>query len=114
MDKQNKKEMLAAYKERKVIGGICAIKNIANGKMLLLSVLDLQGYKNRFGFSQATGGCINVRLQKDWEKFGADSFVLETLEELVKKETQTLKEFSDDIKTLKEIWLEKPDPDMLY
>ena len=114
MEKQNKKELQAAYKERKVIGGICAIKNAENGKMLLASVADLQGYKNRFEFSKLTGSCINVKLQKDWKKFGADSFALEVVEELVKKDSQTSEEFDDDIKTLKEIWLEKLDPDKLY
>lgn len=114
MERQNRKEMLAAYKERKIIGGICAIKNTVNEKMLISSVTNLQGYKNRFEFSQATGGCIDLRLQKDWGEFGADAFAFEILEELEKKETQTPKEFSDDIKTLKEIWLEKLDPEKLY
>ncbi|MCX7922566.1 MAG: GIY-YIG nuclease family protein [Clostridia bacterium] len=114
MKNQDKKEMLAAYKERKVIGGICAIKNTINGKMLLSAVADLQGYKNRFKFSQSTGGCIDLRLKSDWEKFGRDSFVFEVLEELEKKEAQTSKEFNDDIKTLKDIWLEKIDSDKLY
>jgi len=114
MDKQNRKELQAAYKERKVIGGICAIKNTVNGKMLILPVNNLYAYKNRFEFSQATGSLIDDKLDKDWEKFGAHSFVLETLEELEKGATQTTQAFRDDLKTLKEIWLEKLDSDNLY
>lgn len=114
MEKQKKKELLNKYKERKVTGGICVIKNTANGKMLLAAVTDLQGYKNRFEFFNSTGSCTDNRLKNDWNEFGADVFVLETFEELVKKETQTAKEFSEDIETLKEIWLEKLDPNMLY
>jgi len=114
MEKQNKKEMLAAYKERKMIGGVYAIKNTANGKILLLSATELQGSKNRFEFSQKTGSCVNVKLQEDWNKLGSAAFVLEILEELEKKDTQTPKEFSDDIKTLKELWLEKLDSEKLY
>jgi len=114
VEKQTRKEMQAAYKEHKVIGGICAIKNMANGKMLLSAVVDIQGYKNRFAFSKSTGGCVSTKLQKDWNEFGADAFTFEVLEELIKKETQTPKEFNDDIETLKEIWLEKLDLEMLY
>ena len=114
MESNSKKEMVTEYKERKVIGGICAIKNTANGKMLLAAVNDLQAYKNRFGFSQSMGGCLHIKLQQDWEEFGADAFAFEILEELVKKETQTTKEFSEDIKILKEIWLEKLDQAKLY
>jgi hypothetical protein len=114
MKNQNRKQLLEAYKERKIVGGICTIKNTANGKMFLAAVTDLQGYKNRYEFSQATGGCVDLRIQKDWDKFGREVFVFEVLEELEKSETQTSKEFSDDIKTLKEIWLEKLDPHNLY
>lgn len=114
MDKQDRKAMLAAYKQRKVIGGICVIKNNANGKMLLAAVVDLQGYRNRFEFSKTVSGCADPRCQKDWEKFGSEVFSFEILEELEKKELQSEKEFKDDIEILKEIWLEKLDPTMLY
>lgn len=113
MDKQKKKELQNIYKERKITGGICAVKNTANGKMLLSAVANLQGYKNRFEFSKMTDGCLDKRIEKDWNEYGKDAFELEVLEELDKKEVQTSKEFSEDIETLKEIWLEKLDPDMV-
>lgn len=114
MDKLNKKELKAAYKELKVIGGICAIKNTVNGKMLILPVNNLHAYKNRFGFSQATGSLIDDKLQQDWEQFGSSSFVLEVLEELERDDNQTPQAFRDDLNTLKEIWLEKLDSGNLY
>ena len=114
MDKQNRKELRDAYKERKDIGGICAIKNTVNGKLLILPVNNLHAYKNRFGFAQSTGSCVDDKLLQDWDKFGASSFDLEILEELEKMEDQTPKDFRDDLKTLKEIWLEKFDSDNLY
>jgi hypothetical protein len=114
MKNQNRKQLLEAYKERKIVGGICAIKNTANGKMLLSGVTDLQGSKNRYEFSLATGSCVDFKLQKDWDTFGREAFIFEVLEELEKGETQTSKEFSDDIKILKELWIEKLDPHSLY
>ena len=50
----------------------------------------------------------------DWDKFGAHSFVMEILEELERMKEQTPKEFREDLNTLKDIWLEKYDPDNLY
>ena len=114
MKNQNKKELQDAYKQRKVIGGLCAIKNKVNGKMLLAAVTNLQGYQNRFEFAQASAGCTDLKLKSDWEMFGKDAFELVILEELEKNDTQTDKEFSEDVKTLKEMWLEKLDPDKLY
>jgi hypothetical protein len=76
------KEKLQEYKERKQIGGVYAIKNSINGKILLLSTADLKGIKNRFEFSIATNNCINHKLQKDWNEFGKNVFSFEVLEEL--------------------------------
>jgi len=111
---QNKKELQDAYKQRKVIGGLCAIQNKVNGKMLLAAVGNLQGYKNRFQFAQASSGCIDLKLKADWETYGKDAFDFVIIEELVKNDTQTDKEFSEDVKMLKEMWLEKIDSAKLY
>ena len=107
MEKSNKKEIIAAYKERKVIGGVYAIKNTVNGKVLLLSANNLQGCKNRFEFAQSTGGCVSFQLKEDWNKYGGKAFVFEQLEEIEKKPEQTQKEFDEDIKLLHQIWIEK-------
>ena len=114
MEKLTKKEKLVEYKERKITGGVYVIENTASGKSLLLSSPNLQGCKNRFIFSQKTNSCVDMKLQKDWEIFGASAFQLKVLEELEKKDTQTSKEFSDDIKMLHELYLEKLNPDKMY
>jgi hypothetical protein len=107
MDQPGKKELIAKYKERKIIGGVYAIRNGVTGRRLLMSAPDLQGSKNRFEFSQKTGGCIHPRLKDDWECYGGKAFSLEILEELEKMETQTPDEFKEDIRVLAELWLEK-------
>ena len=103
----SKKELRAQYREREVIGGVYAIKNVANGKILIDSAVNLQGFKNRFEFSQKTGSCVNMKLQKDWGQHGSSAFVFEILEELKKGDTQSDKEFKADIAMLKEIWIKK-------
>jgi hypothetical protein len=114
MEKLNKKELLAAYKERKMVGGICAIKNAVTGKLLVLSTSDLQRCKNRFDFAQKTGSCVSMKLQNDWKKYGNHVFAFEILEEYEQQETQAPEEFRDDIKVLEEMWLEKLGSAELY
>jgi hypothetical protein len=114
MDQPGKKELIAKYKERKIIGGVYAIKNGVTGRSLLLSAQDLQGSKNRFEFAQKTGSCVHPKLKDDWEAYGGKAFSFEIFEELEKMETQTPDEFKEDIKVLAEIWLEKFDSVELY
>jgi len=113
-DNKSKKELQAQYKEREIIGGICAIKNTLNNKILLEATTDLQASKNRFEFSQKTGSCVHMKLQSDWSKQGGGQFVFEIIEELKKGDAQTAKEFKADIDILMEIWLEKISDRDLY
>jgi hypothetical protein len=105
-DNNTKKEIIAQYKKREIIGGVYAIKNTLNNKLLLGAVTDLQGTVNRFEFSKKTGSCVDLKLQNDWNTQGGERFVFEILEELKKGETQTEAEFKADIDALKEMWLE--------
>lgn len=114
MEKDRKKELLAAYKERPEIGGIYIIHNLENGKMLLQSTPNLQGDKNQFDFAIKTGGLVHMKMQADWEKYGKEAFSLEVLDELKKKPEQTVKEFREDLKLLLEIWSMKLDSEKLY
>lgn len=114
MDQESKKRITAEYKERKVIGGICAVKNTANGKLLLLTAPELQTMRNRFEFTQKINSCFNPKLQKDWTLYGKESFSFEVLEELKKKEDQTSREFAEDLKVLEEMWREKFEAGQLY
>ena len=104
-DAQAKKEIIAQYKDREIIGGVYTIKNTLNNKVLLGSATDLNGIKNRFEFSQKTGSCVDMKLQNDWNAQGGEQFSFEVLEELKKGDTQTIEEFKSDIAVLKEIWV---------
>lgn len=113
-DNSTKKELLAKYKERTVIGGVYVIRNTLNNRLLLDASPDLKSIKNRFDFAKATGSCVDMKLQKDWAEHGSEQFVFEVLEELEKGETQSQKEFKADIDVLKEIWAEKLSGETLY
>jgi hypothetical protein len=105
-DARTKKELQAAYKERKIVGGVFAIKNTVSGKVLVESSADMQGSANRFEFMKKTGTCYNLKLQKDWIP-DAPPFRFEALEELEKPPAQNDTEFKADLQALKELWLEK-------
>lgn len=106
-ENKSKRDLKTQYKERKIVGGVFAIRNTLSDKLSLDATTDLQGSLNRFEFAKKTGSCVDLKLQQDWTKQSGEGFVFETLEELEKNETQTDAEFASDIKLLKEIWLEK-------
>jgi len=114
MDKPTKKEMQAQYKEREVIGGVYAIKNTVNNKMLIDVAADISGAKNRFDFSMNTGSCVHPKLQNDWKEQSGKQFIFEVLEELKRGDTQSPAEFKADIEVLKQMWLEKLSGEVLY
>lgn len=114
MDKASKKEMRAQYNERKVIGGVYAVRNTLNNKLFLDVSTDLRGSKNRFDFAVTTGSCVYLKLQNDWTEQGGNQFVIEVLEELEKGEGQSSPEFKDELELLKQMWLEKLSGEVFY
>lgn len=101
----SKKEQLRQYKERTKVGGVYVIRNTQNHKQFVEAAVDLQSSQNRFAFARQTGSCVDMKLQKDWNK--GEAFEFEVLEELTKSEGQTDAQFKEDLKLLKEIWREK-------
>ena len=114
MNPQNKKDLLAAYKQRTQIGGIYAVTNTKTGKALVMASADLRGIQKRYEFAAMTGGCFHPKLMKDAQTYGNEAFAFAVLEELERKSTQTDREFGDDLELLLSMWLEKYDPATLY
>ena len=98
-----RKEIINAYKDRKLLGGVYTITNTLNGKYLLGHAANLKSVQNHFQFARTTGSTLHPRLRKDWEELGAKAFTLEVLEELEQKPGQSQAEFMDDLKTLEQL-----------
>jgi isocitrate dehydrogenase len=114
MDKQDRKKIIDSYKARRAVGGVFAVINSANGKRFVSAATDLQGSKNRFEFSQATGGCAWKPMENDFKTFGKDVFSFEILEQLTQKEGQSDSDFKNDIDELYGMIIEGTDPEKLY
>lgn len=107
----DKKEAKSAYKFQEQFGAVVAYKNCDKDKYYIDIAPDLSGLKNRFEFSKNTGIGVPLAIDKDWK---TNRFELLILEKLKKDDLQTSKAFKDDLKTLKEIWLDKLSDKNLY
>ncbi|WP_101696184.1 GIY-YIG nuclease family protein [Clostridium minihomine] len=107
MDERAKKAMKNQYKNSKQTGGVYRICCTQTGEVWIRASADLQSAKNRFAFHRSTNLCPEAAMASAWKQYGIDAFIIEILEEIEKKETQTPHEFSEDIATLLELWNEK-------
>lgn len=107
MENLSKKALKEQYKSRTIIGGVYRITCSGTGESWLRAATDIKGAANRYEFFSSTDTCPEPSMAKAWNQFGPSSFSFEIMEELKKKETQTDQEFSQDIDTLLEIWMEK-------
>lgn len=107
MNKDKRKELQNAYKNRNLTGGVYCIKCSGNQRTWIRSAVDLEGAKNRVMFSLKMKGSPEPSMSRECAEYGYESFSFIVLEELKKEETQTEQEFADDIAALLEIWTEK-------
>ena len=108
-DMKTRKDIKREYKERKKPAGVFQVKNIANGKVLLGSSLNLEGPLNSHKFMLTIGKHRNEALQTDWNTYGPDKFVFEILE-VVKEKDDPDFNLGDELTLLEQIWLEKLQP----
>jgi group I intron endonuclease len=106
---KSRRELNREYVERLKPAGVYQVKNLANGKVLLGSSLNLEGPLNRHKFMLKIGSHTNKALQKDWDELGPDQFVFEILEE-VKMSQDPNFNLKDELTLLEQIWLEQIQP----
>jgi hypothetical protein len=106
----DKKELVSQYKSRVQTGGVYAIKNTRLNTWLVEAAPDIKSVQNRFSFF----GSTSMKAERDYKAQNGKDFVFEILEELTKGETQSEKEFADDLTALKAMRLEKIKGQELY
>ena len=70
--------------------------------------------QNRFNFSVKTNSCLNLKLRNDWNKYGANSFTFEILEEVEMKPEIDRRQFKKQLDELADKYAEKMNQDELY
>ena len=107
---KSRKEINREYKERIKPAGVYQVKNMANGKVLLGSSLNLEGPLNRHRFMLKIGSHTNKALQKDWDELGPEQFTFDILEEVKQRPDDPSFNLKDELSLLEMIWLEKLQP----
>lgn len=103
-------ELKQAYKEKPPPMGVFAVRNRANGKVLVGTSLNLPGMLNRFRFELSTGiHRTYPALQEDWNRHGADSFSFEVLDVLPPTE-EPRTDPKEELRVLEALWLERLRP----
>ncbi|MFA6027865.1 MAG: GIY-YIG nuclease family protein [Patescibacteria group bacterium] len=106
MNKTSKKELKKKYLSTLPPMGIYQVKNLTNGKILIGSGLNVQGKINSCKFQLENGSHMNRVLQEDYNKMVPDNFAFEIIDYLKPKE-DLKKDYTDDLKMLEEMWIEK-------
>lgn len=98
-----KKELKQLAREIKVQPGVYLVRNIKNGKVLVMSTPDLKTINGKKA-QMANGSFPNPSLQADLDVFGPDAFAYEVLENLEPKEEGYFN-LHDDLKRLEAKWI---------
>ena len=107
--KKTRKEIHREYEERVKPSGVFQVKNLANGKVLLGSSLNLEGPLNKHRFMLRINSHPNKGLQQEWNELGPDQFIFDILETVQLQDSPNFN-LNDELTLLEEIWLEELQP----
>jgi hypothetical protein len=102
----DRKALVREYLETPRPAGVYRVRNKVSGKSLVGSSPDLPGMLNRQRFQLEGNLHPDKELQADWNDLGSGAFTFETLD-LLKPSDDPGYDPSEDLRVLKEMWLEK-------
>ena len=86
MQKQDRKAATQAYKERKSVPGVFAVRCTATGQTWVGEWADVEKIQNRIWFTLRQGAHQNAELSTAWAKHGEAAFSFDVLERLDEKD----------------------------
>ena len=107
MHAQDRREARRAYKETPRPMGILQIRNLVNGRTLLIRAIDLPARINRERAQLRLGAHHHAALQADWRQLGADAFAFEVLDTLTPPEDLFGYDAAAELAVLEELWVER-------
>ena len=87
MRRDERKATVAAYKERKVVAGIYAVRLAPSGAAWVGRTGDVEAIGNRLSFTLRQGGHACRSLQAAWNEHGAAALTVEILERIEEETT---------------------------
>jgi hypothetical protein len=88
--------------------GLLQIRNLVDGRTLLIGTVDLPARINRERAQLRLGCHRHAALQADWQQLGADAFAFEVLDTLTPPEEQTAGyDATTELAVLEELWIER-------
>ena len=106
----DRRKLKRDYKERPPQAGVFQIRNLVNGKILVMSTMNLAAAFNRHRFQLEHGSHRNRGLQKDWTDHGPDMFIFEVLDEIGQGAHDPDRDRSADLAFAEEFWLAQLQP----
>jgi hypothetical protein len=95
---------------------VYALRNTANGRVLVASTLDLSAARSKLEFAKATNspGALDHHVVADARAYGVDVFTFEVLDLLDPRPGMTDDEMRADLAALGQLWRENLAGDALY
>ena len=87
----DRKAAIEAYKERKKLAGIYAVRCAVSGEIWVGQSSNLETVQNRIWFTLRLGNDPREGLQKAWREHGAANFTFEVLERLADEESSYIR-----------------------
>lgn len=107
LSKEQKKEAINQFKERKPFLGAFAVRCTANGQTWVGASRNLDATRNNIWFSLRHGSHRDRPLQEEWNAHGEPSFEYMVLEKLSDEASPLL--ISDLLKEAKQRWMTRLD-----
>lgn len=93
--------------------GVFQIRNLINNRVFIESSVDMKAKWNRHKAELRIRSHRNKLLQKEWNEYGENNFVLEVLSELEKKDEPHIN-YQKELKLLQEMVIAEMDIQNLY